>query len=127
MRAFTLLEAMLALAISGIVVASATVATVGIYRSLIAKEQQADADDQGRAVVDYLGGTVARLGNDYVVPAAVVSNDCWSRKATRPWRPSRGSPSPWVPPPFRRSNSTSSDTRPPTEGSGGFPGPSRRR
>jgi prepilin-type N-terminal cleavage/methylation domain-containing protein len=82
MRGFTLLEAMLALAISGIVVASATVATVSIYRTLLAKQQQADADDQARAIVDYVGGTLMKIGNDYVVPAAVVSNTCWSTTTT---------------------------------------------
>jgi prepilin-type N-terminal cleavage/methylation domain-containing protein len=79
-RAFTLLETMLALTISGIVVASATTATVSIYRSLLAKEQQADADDQARAVIDYVGGAVAKVGNDYVIPSAVIGNDCWSTR-----------------------------------------------
>jgi hypothetical protein len=78
MRAFTLLEAMLALAISGIVVASATVATVSIYQSLVAKQQQADADDHARAVADYLGSDIMKIGGDYVVPSTVVQSSCWS-------------------------------------------------
>jgi len=81
MRAFTLLETMIAMAISSVIAAAATTATVGIYRTLLAKEQQGSADEEARALLEQLGSGVFQIGGGDVRPWSAVSNGCYTGTA----------------------------------------------
>lgn len=76
-RAFSLVEVMVAVAISGVVTASATLATVSIYKSTLALEQASFAHEEGKIVVDTLSTQVLQLGGGKVRPWSAVSNGCF--------------------------------------------------
>ncbi len=76
-RAFTLIEMMMALAISGIVVAAATTATVSIYQATLALEQASFANEEAKVVVDTLSSRVLQVGGGRIRPWSGVSNGCF--------------------------------------------------
>ncbi len=78
MRGFTLLETMVSLAIASVITAAATTATMGIYRGLLAKEQQGAADEEARALLDQLGSGLFQIGGGLVRPWSAVSNGCFT-------------------------------------------------
>lgn len=75
--AFTLLEAMIAIALSGVIAAAATTATMGIYATLAAKERQGTADEELRALTDLISTRIFQIGGGAVRPWSAVSSNCW--------------------------------------------------
>lgn len=75
-RAFTMIETMVALALAGIIIAGATTAAVSIYRSTVAIEQQSYADEEAKAIIDYLTAQVLQTGGGEVRPWAAIHNGC---------------------------------------------------
>jgi type II secretory pathway pseudopilin PulG len=79
--AFTLLEAMIAIAISGVIAAAATTATMGIYATLAAKERQGSADEELRALTDLISTRIFQVGGGAVRPWSALSSNCWRNTA----------------------------------------------
>ena len=72
---FSLIELMVAMAISGIVVASATSAMLMIFRATSRAEQQADADENAKLLLDHLLGKVQQVGGGSVRPSMAIRID----------------------------------------------------
>jgi prepilin-type N-terminal cleavage/methylation domain-containing protein len=80
-RAFSLLELMVALALSAVVTVAATSATVGIYGSIVAMEQQTYAQEEAKTLLDALATEILQLGGGAIRPWQAVSNGCFINSA----------------------------------------------
>lgn len=80
-RAFSLVELMVAVAISGVVTAAATTATVSIYRSTLALEQASFAHEEAKTIVDTLSTRLLQVGGGKVRPWSAISNGCFLSNA----------------------------------------------
>jgi len=76
-RAFSLLELMVALALSAVVGAAATSATVAIYGSIVGMEQQTFAQEEAKTLLDALSTEIIQLGGGDVRPWQAISNGCF--------------------------------------------------
>lgn len=79
-RAFTLMELMVAIALAGIISAATTAAFVGLYRAQKRLEQQAEADQEAKFLLDVILSRAQQAGGDQIRPwdALLVDNACAS-------------------------------------------------
>jgi prepilin-type N-terminal cleavage/methylation domain-containing protein len=75
-RGFTLVELVIATALGSVLVATVTVATVSVYRSAVAMQQAADADDVAKTLLDAMLVPTQQLGGSSLRPWAAVSTQC---------------------------------------------------
>ena len=77
-RAFTLMELMVAIALAGVISAATTAAFMGLYRAQKRLEQQAEADQEAKFLLDVLLSRAQQAGGDQIRPwdALVVENNC---------------------------------------------------
>lgn len=77
-QAFTLMELMVAIALAGIISAATTSAFMGLYRAQKRLEQQAEADQEAKFLLDVLLSRAQQAGGEQVRPwdALVVENSC---------------------------------------------------
>ena len=76
--AFTLLELMVALALSGLVAAAATTATVSVYRSIVDMEHRTYAHEEAKTLIDALSTQTLQIGGGDVRPWQGVGNGCFT-------------------------------------------------
>lgn len=77
-RAFTLMELMVAIALAGVISAATTSAFIGLYRAQKRLEQQAEADQEAKFLLDVLLTRAQQAGGEQIRPwdALVVENNC---------------------------------------------------